>query len=253
MSRRVWAPEGLPGPWDPGLRYGLGVFTSLRLCGGRALRLDAHWRRMCASAAELGLEPPPGACPRQALRGLEHGGRDGLCRLFLTAREAPPARFWASFEELPPTSARWRLALVPAGHDPRRPGAGLKTLSWLEPWLRLRETRAADADEGLLLTADGQLAEGVRSSVFLVSAGRVRTPPLALRIVPGIARSVLLEHEEVEEAPLTVGDLDAADEVFLSNAVRGVVPGAWRHLRPGPVGARLAAWYERRWEEEAAG
>lgn len=254
MSHRsVWlADKGPPGCESPGLRHGRGVFTSLRVSGGRGLRLDRHFQRLCAGAERLGLRPPEPASFQAGLQQLDHRGLEGIVRAQLAAGAEGQTHFWLSFEELalspPPV---WQLWLAQGGHWPQRPSAGIKSFAWLDHWLLARAAREAGADEAVLLTAAGQVAEGCRSNLFVVRAGRARTPPVSLGILAGIAREMLLEHPLVEVADLDRADLEAADEVFASNAVRGVVACRWRHLEPGPVSAALQQWMQRRWELEA--
>ena len=54
--------------------------------------------------------------------------------------------------------------------------------------LAIASAARAGADDALLLGASGELLEGATSSVFLVRAGELLTPPLALGILPGITR-----------------------------------------------------------------
>lgn len=73
----------------------------------------------------------------------------------------------------------------------------------------------------------GNLLEGAGSNLFAVIEGAVVTPPVR-NILPGVARSVVLECTAggVEERVITPRMLEAAGEVFLTNAVMGVMPVA---------------------------
>lgn len=98
-----------------------------------------------------------------------------------------------------------------------------------EPFERaFAEARAAGADDALLLTAGGFVAEAAIWSVFWWEGQgeglRLCAPPLDLGILPGVARARLAE--------LVGPPLDRRVEVgalrdrplFFANAVRGVVP-----------------------------
>jgi 4-amino-4-deoxychorismate lyase len=134
---------------------------------------------------------------------------------------------------------RLRLAIQPAL-------AGLKHLNRLEQVLARSEWDDPAIDEGLCLDADGHLACATAANVFLVRDGVLLTPALDRCGVAGVARAALLARARrwlpVREARLCRADVDGADEVFLSNAVRGVMPVRMvgrRRYRPGPVAARL--------------
>ena len=82
-----------------------------------------------------------------------------------------------------------------------------------------------EADEALLVDAEGRVLEAAGSNVFAhFGADGLWTPPLSLPILPGLTRAWLLERlPEASEGTFTVDDLLRADEVFLTNAVRGIV------------------------------
>jgi branched-subunit amino acid aminotransferase/4-amino-4-deoxychorismate lyase len=107
--------------------------------------------------------------------------------------------------------------------------------------------RAAGADDAILLTPTGLVAECAIWCLFWWEAGRVAAPPLSLRILPGVSR---LRIEElagpVLERRVSAGEA-AGRSLFAANAVRGVVPVATldgRPVAPDPGTAHLA---ERFW------
>ena len=85
--------------------------------------------------------------------------------------------------------------------------------------------------------------------MFAVIDGVLLTPPADGRILPGTTRAAVLRAARdrgilTGEKPLTLGELAEATEVFVSNAVAGVLPVTAfgnRTWRPGPVTADLAA------------
>jgi para-aminobenzoate synthetase/4-amino-4-deoxychorismate lyase len=79
------------------------------------------------------------------------------------------------------------------------------------------------ADEVIYLNESGELAEGSRTTIFVERGGKLRTPRLAAGVLPGTLRAALIDQGRVEEATLTVDDLNAAEAIFLGNSVRGLV------------------------------
>jgi para-aminobenzoate synthetase/4-amino-4-deoxychorismate lyase len=78
-------------------------------------------------------------------------------------------------------------------------------------------------DELIFLNERGELTEGAISTLFIRSGGRLLTPPLACGVLPGVLRQhILATDPAAEERVLTLGDLHAADAVFLGNSVRGL-------------------------------
>ena len=90
---------------------------------------------------------------------------------------------------------------------------------------RLQRAHAQGADEVLLVAPDGRLVEGTRTTVWIERDGRFVTPSLDAGGLPGVMRAHLLAtRSDTQEADLTPADLDAADAVWLSNAVVGLIP-----------------------------
>src|SRR5262249_35163320 len=143
-------------------------------------------------------------------------------------------------------------AAVVISRRPFHPGplGAHKTTSRLAYDLAREEARMHDADETLLLGGD-QVYEGAVSNVFVVKDGEVRTPPLALGILPGIVRRRVLELGEqlgipIRETAVGRDDLARADEIFLTNSIQEVVPVGRcgeRELPDRKVGERLREAY----------
>jgi D-alanine transaminase len=96
----------------------------------------------------------------------------------------------------------------------------------------------------------GEIAETAGANVFMVKDGTVLTPPLDAGILPGVTRQLVLDLAPglaltVREEPVSVKDLLAADEVFITSTLKEVLPVATidgRPVgagRPGPVTLRL--------------
>lgn len=75
--------------------------------------------------------------------------------------------------------------------------------------------------------SQGCMLEGSRSNLFVVRDGRICTPPLDGRILPGVTRQVILNYADdvgvpTTIAPVTLDELAASDGAFLTNSIRGV-------------------------------
>ena len=89
----------------------------------------------------------------------------------------------------------------------------------------LGKARARGWFDALVLNERGEVAEGTRSNLVIRRNGTLVTPPLFAGILPGIYRKSLLRRQKdpVTEATLLPGDVMAADEVYVCNALRGLV------------------------------
>lgn len=77
----------------------------------------------------------------------------------------------------------------------------------------------------LFLNEHGQLTEGARSNIFLKKGETLFTPPVSCGVLAGTYREHLLRSKkyDAEEKILTLDNLKTADEIYVCNAVRGLV------------------------------
>jgi branched-subunit amino acid aminotransferase/4-amino-4-deoxychorismate lyase len=236
---------------DPGVRWGLGLFETMRASGGRVALLDRHLRRLRASAAALGLDGLPGdAAIREAVAATVAAHGDGPARLRLTVTPRPTLLVEAT--PLPagvPSDEPGRsIALsVPGAWVPGNRIAEHKTLSYAAWRLAQLRAEAAGAGHALLLDRDGRLGEAAVGNVFCaLGDGELVTAP-ADGLLPGIARAIGLAATDAVERAAGEAEWRAAREIVVVNALRGAtaitaVDGALvGDGAPGPLARALAA------------
>ena len=228
---------------DAGLLRGDGVFEVVRLYAGRPFALDAHLERLVRSADNLRLPIDVDAVRADAERLLADAAGEpdpGCLRIVLTRG----GRRLLLTESLPEHAPTIRLATVT--YAPVRLLDGIKSLSYGANMLATRIAQEQGADEALLVTPHGRVLEAPTSSIFWVSGGNVRTPPLSDHILSSITRALVIELADVEERSCTVDELLAADEAFIASTTREVQPVASVDRQAvgtgagGPVTATLA-------------
>lgn len=118
--------------------------------------------------------------------------------------------------------------------------AGVKASgNYLSSRLIAQEARDRGFAEGIGLAADGTVSEGSGENLFIVSNGKLITPPCASSILMGITRDTIITlaksrgYEVVEQA-LTRESLYGADEMFLVGTAVEVTPV--RSLDRLPIG-----------------
>ncbi|MGE3235813.1 MAG: aminotransferase class IV, partial [Thermoleophilia bacterium] len=208
---------------DPGVRWGLGLFETMRADRGRVPLLDRHLGRLLASAAALGLAPVPDeAAIRHALAATlsAHGGGPARVRLTITPRPT------LLIEATPLSVADVQL------DEPRRssalslPGAWVrgnriaehKTLSYAAWRLAQSRAEAAGAGHALLLDRDGRLGEAAVANVFCDLGDEVVTAP-ADGLLPGVARAICLPAVGARERAAEEREWRAAREIVAVNAL----------------------------------
>lgn len=220
---------------DRGFRYGDGLFETMRGHQGGVPWWPAHWQRLAGGAARLQLPLPPAEFVFDEVAALLAGG-EAVVRLQVTrgsggrgyAPPAAPEAAWVLSRHPLPTAApvaglrlRWcdtRLAAQPLL-------AGLKHCNRLEQVLaRLESGDGAEADEGLMLDPDGNVVSATSANLFVLRDGHWSTPPVDRCGVAGLCRGWLLAQGHAREQRLVRAQVEQADAVVLTNAVRGILP-----------------------------
>jgi len=85
-------------------------------------------------------------------------------------------------------------------------------------------------DNCLLLNESKNVAEALQGNIFMVLNGKLITPPLTEGCLNGVLRKQILnlaskmDNLEVEEVEISPFDLQKADELFISNVIKGIQP-----------------------------
>ncbi len=225
-------------------RPAAGVFSSLLVTAGETADLAAHLARLEESTRELYGKDLPASLPADLAACL---ARRPSGRLRITVRPVG-GPLQARVEVVPlaqaPAAVILRPAVIPGGFGAHK---------WLDRRLLagLADTAGLPPGGQLLITdADGQVLETDRGNVFAVIDGVLRTPPADGRILPGTARAAILRAAGddgigASTEPLRIEQLRAASEIFVSNAVAGVLPvasidGCPQSWELGPVTKHVA-------------
>jgi para-aminobenzoate synthetase/4-amino-4-deoxychorismate lyase len=81
--------------------------------------------------------------------------------------------------------------------------------------------------DALFINEQGFVTDGGRTSIFVKphNSSEWLTPPVSAGLLPGVMRAALLADPSLNarEANLTINDVSMADEIMLSNALRGTI------------------------------
>jgi len=228
---------------DSGFLYGAGLFETMRAKNGIVFSLADHLDRLSFSAARLAI---PITYDRKyitdaiyKLLGVNKL-KDARLRLTLTggpmsvSEENRKSTLLITAARLMTYPAEYyqkgvMVVLSPFRQNPADPTYGHKTTSYFARMTALRLAHQKRAAEAVWFTVDGRLAEGCISNVFLVKDSKLYTPPIETPVLAGIARKTVCQTAiknriELVERDLSIDDLLAADEVFLTNVIMKVLP-----------------------------
>lgn len=186
------------------------------------LRLEQHLQRLQSSAKELGF-----VCDADAIRTKlqAHGSDEQALRVRLCLTAGGEAEIITTPFQPLNADTQWTVVIA-------------KTrLNSADPLLRHKTTRRAiyetaraefmpmQADEVLLLNEKDELCEGTITSLFVdMGDGQLLTPPLECGLLNGVLRQELLQNGKAKTAILTMQDLQNAKQIFVGNALRGMIP-----------------------------
>ncbi len=244
-----------------GLNYADGLFETLVVHKNRPRRWQAHMDRLGAGCERLGLKMPPQAVLLREVQTVSAGRADvvvkivltrsGLARGYMPPEDASCVRI-VSAHPYPQGIAelarngieaqicKLRLAIQPAL-------GGIKHLNRLEQVLASAELRDSGAAEGILLDREDHVICAIAANIFLIKEDRLLTPRLDRCGVRGVVRSQILAGfgHRCEQRRILVDQLLEADEVFICNSVKGVVPITAideQSFAIGPVTREVQTW-----------
>ena len=208
-----------------------GIFETIALANGAPQRLEQHLARMQHSASCLGItfdkanviDAISSACAAldqnlaYRLRlDLDVNGNFSITTGILEDVKEPVKIFWA--QDILPGDITLPSGDALLGHKVSQ--RLLYDLAW-------QTAVTLGGFDALFINEQGFVTEGGRTSIFIKPKGSAEwlTPPVSAGLLPGVMRATLLADPSlnVRESNLTIKDVSMADEIILSNALRGAI------------------------------
>jgi len=280
-TKKIWM-NGTLVDWDdatvhilnPTLHYGWGVFEGVRAYatsrGPAVFRLTDHINRLFRSAKIYLMEPD--FTPDEIIEATKETVR-------VNEIEACYIRpiFYLGYGEMGlnplPSKTVVSIAVWPwgayLGEDAKETGCRAATSSWqhinansipptgkgtgqyMNSSLAKVTALKAGYDEAILLNPAGNVVQGTGENVFVVTGGKLYTPPIQDGLLQGITRDSVMtiardQGYEVVEQSLVRSDLYHADEAFFTGTAAELVPISEVDDRkvgtgkPGPITREVA-------------
>jgi 4-amino-4-deoxychorismate lyase len=239
----VRAKELRISPFEHGFLYGVGFFETFRTYNRDVFMFKEHMARLNAALSEFRISMPYDENEiLSSVRRLDElsGGLDGYFRLNVSAGVHDVGLAPSSYATPNVILFRKTLPLMVRGAEkkavwletPRnRPESAVrhKSHSFLNNVRGRLELPSLKELEGLFVTEDGFVAEGITSNVFWMRGGVLYTPSIETGILPGTTRTYVISLAQslgitVNEGFFLKEDVENAEEVFVTNAVQELVP-----------------------------
>jgi branched-chain amino acid aminotransferase len=217
------------------VKYGDGVFETVKVYKGKILLSSLHLERLTISLQLLQIDSTFFNWDKIQTQIIELCKKNlcGNCaRVRVTVfRNASPDYL---IEAVPLMESEnkmneegWTIGLFPFARKSNDAYANLKSVNHQLYVLAGLYAKERNWDEALVLNAVNNLADGSKTNIFLIRGNEIFTPALHQGCVNGVMRRFLLDElksngYKVYQAEITEEDLLNADEVFCTNAIRGM-------------------------------
>ncbi|MFJ5966153.1 aminodeoxychorismate lyase [Bacillus sp. NPDC093026] len=236
--------EATLSPFDHGFLYGIGVFETFTSLAGQVFLLDWHLERLNQSLLDLCIESTiekPFVLDIIQTLLKKNELTDGHARVRFNVSAGRGNGFSADSYQNPvifvmispfqPESVleeKQGVILQTRRNTPEGPRR-LKSHHYMNNLLAKREIGNDPSMEGIFLTKEDCVAEGITSNVFWRKGDVIYTPSLDTGILNGVTRRYCIETLREQGALLKEGQYPvlhilSADEAWMTNSVQGIIP-----------------------------
>lgn len=225
--------------------YGDGVFESIRIVSGQPINLDNHIKRLVEGAKRIKMRPPSffttAFFEEKIIDLIQRSGitQGGKCRLSLDRVSGgtflPESNEVEFFIEVYPIDHNFfeinqkgiEVDLYNDLKKTKTPLSNFKTKNNLIYILAAISAKEQNLGDVLISNNSGGILESTASNLFVVSNGVLYTPGLEEGCLAGTMRmqiiNLALNHGiKVYECNILPQNLLVADEIFLTNAIKGI-------------------------------
>lgn len=227
-----------------GFRYGDGLFETLRVTNGNIKLAQYHFERLFNGLHLLQFELPPffnSQYLSDQIKLLCNKNGHSSARIRLAVFRGNGGVF--DPENHFPNTIIQSISLPDEGFMLNENGlvtgiystatknadvfANLKSNNYLPYTMAALYSKQQQWNEALLLNNAGRICDATIANVFIVKKDKIFTPALTEGCVAGVMRRWLIEQLPsagyvIEKTQITVGDILQADEMFLTNAIKGI-------------------------------
>ena len=231
-----------------GFLYGDGVFETLKIVGGKILFFEDHYFRLMAAMRIVRMEIPMNFTleylEEQVLSLVEKNKIEQSARaritvyrnnggLYLPTNNTVSFLIQTSAIENPVYSISEKEYEVDLYKDFYIPKQLLSTLKTTNKMIHVTGSIYAkenDLDNCILLNDSKNVVEALQGNLFMRMGNTLITPPISEGCLNGIMRKQILSlakketNLEVVEQVISPFDLQKADELFITNVIKGIQP-----------------------------
>lgn len=240
----IGAAEPIIVAQNRGLRYGDGIFETLKLKNGKLILSDEHFARLWKGMQMLQFDIPKLLSPEKLeVEILQLAAKNKLtaARVRLTiirseggiydAKNNTPNYIIEAIalpeDNGPLNSNGLQLCIFIDAKKSIDTFSNLKTNNYLPYFMGAMFAKKIQCNDALILNSEGNICDSTIANVFYIKDEIIYTPALSQGCVAGVMRKYLIDKIRtlgfiVHETTVTREDVLYADEVFLSNAIYNI-------------------------------
>jgi branched-chain amino acid aminotransferase len=226
------------------LRYGDGLFETMRLHEGSILNLDYHFERLFSGMKTLQFNVPENFSSDFFVRLIHElliknsHGKNARIRLMVFRGEssifdnennAPNyiVETWPLPGIIELNETGLAIDVFPGAKKSCDQFANLKSNNYLPSVMAALFAKQNTLDDAIILNAFDRICESAIANIFIIKEENIYTPPLSEGCVAGVIRRCMFEKLSLKnfvlvEKSLSIDDLLSADEFFLTNSIQPI-------------------------------
>jgi branched-chain amino acid aminotransferase len=226
------------------LRYGDGLFETIRIYNGRILNSDFHFDRLYNGLSILQFEIPKLFTPEFLINKikalLKKNGHEKNARVRLMVFRGNGGIFdqennfpnyiietWPLSDKIELNENGLTVDVFPDARKSCDQFSNLKSNNYLPYAMAGLFAKKNRLNDAIVLNAFGRVCESAIANIFIIKDTTIFTPPLSEGCVAGVMRRWMLEKFSLKnyvlaEKDLSVNDVLEADEFFLTNSIHPI-------------------------------
>jgi len=229
---------------DHSYRYGNGLFETMKVLNGKILLSDFHFERLFEGLYLLKFQVSKLftriRLEKEILQLCKKNNCESIARIRLSVSPGYGGLYDAN-EKLQYRIESWPLRastmqlndnglvidVFPYAQKSCDRFSGLKSASHLAYAMGARFAKENKLNDCLLLNSHNRICDSTIANIFWIKSGLIYTPPLSEGCIAGVMRKFLINSlsgttYKVFEKHCQITALEKADEIFLTNAIRGI-------------------------------
>jgi branched-chain amino acid aminotransferase len=230
------------GPDNRGLRYGDGIFETIKVLKGKVIFPDEHFARLWKGMQLLAFDIPRHFSPEMLTKAIlqltEKNNCSQAARVRLSIYRGDgglydPSNHFPHYliQVWPLTDYKMELnsnglviGIYTAAKKSIDAVGNIKHNNFLPYVLAAIKAKEEKWNDAIVLNSENRIADTSMANVFAIINGIIVTPSLKEACIAGVMRNYIIHKIaemgwEIREQILTIEDLLKADEVFLTNSI----------------------------------